>query len=92
MSGEILSAYTTEDGDDIVALLFQTRYGAFTRNSKRWTALHPRDSRFDGLAVYDVLMDRAQELVKMFDESELKLADVQDMLATEPLEDTKQKA
>ena len=25
MSGEILSAYTTEDGDDIVALLFQTR-------------------------------------------------------------------
>ncbi len=80
---ELMSVYTQEDGDQLVGVLYQNRWGAFARVDQRWVAMRPRDPRFDGLAVYDVRPEHNSEALAAFDAGGALLQDVQGLLAVE---------
>lgn len=81
-----MSVYTPEGSDALVGLLFQNPHGAFAREGRRWTLLAPDDDRFDGLVVYDVLPDNADEVLAAFDAGEARLSDVQNLVSDKPLD------
>jgi hypothetical protein len=82
---ELLSVYTQEGSDRVVGLLYQNQFGAFTREGGRWTALTPRDARFEGLLVNDVLPEHAAEVLDVFDSGKATTRIMRDRLSQEPL-------
>lgn len=78
---EKLVALVEPEDNGVVGVMYLNTFGAFTRINEMWVSLSPNDSSFEGLNVYNVKPETAEEFISSFDGSDVSYSDVEEYLA-----------